>query len=190
MPSLALCVFTKESSSTTAHNASPDSSNIRADTWVRARRPNGFTGPDCGGADAYWNSTRYVFECTVCHKPTSTPSGTIMHRSKLPLQNWFWAADIMATHPPGMSAKPLYRYLGMTCDETAWSLLQRVRRAMVNESRAVLRGTVEADEPLIGGPAKGKTIVGLQGSEQIPGAWTSRSVVVQGGPLSGRTRIK
>jgi transposase-like protein len=55
-----------------------------------------------------------------------------------------------------MSAKQLQRYLGTTSYETAWYLLPRFRRAMVNESRAVLSGTVEADETLIGGPAKGK----------------------------------
>jgi transposase-like protein len=63
---------------------------------------------------------------------------------------------MMATHTPGMSAKQLQRYLGTTSYETAWFLLQRFRRAMVNESRTTLGGTVEADETLIGGPAKGK----------------------------------
>ena len=62
----------------------------------------------------------------------------------------------MATHTPGMSAKQLQRYLGTTSYETAWYLLQRFRRAMVNDSRTLLSGVVEADEALIGGPTKGK----------------------------------
>jgi hypothetical protein len=41
--------------------------------------------------------------------------------------------------------------------ETAWYLLQRFRRAMVNDSRSPLAGVVEADETIVGGPAKGKT---------------------------------
>lgn len=126
------------------------------DYLVRSRWPDGFTCPDCGGEDAYLNSKRYVFECKVCRKQTSPTSGTAMHRSKIPIQDWLWAAYMMATHTPGMSAKQLQRYLGTTSYETAWYLLQRFRRAMVNESRAVLSGTVEADETLIGGPAKGK----------------------------------
>ena len=28
-----------------------------------------------------------------------------MHRSKLPLTTWFWAAHLMATHSNGMSAQ-------------------------------------------------------------------------------------
>lgn len=63
---------------------------------------------------------------------------------------------MMATHTPGMSAKQLQRYLGTTSYQTAWCLLQRFGRAMINESRSTLSGTVEADEALIGGPAKGK----------------------------------
>lgn len=125
------------------------------DDLVRSRGPDGFTCPDCGGEDAYVNAKRYVFECTVCRKQTSPTSGTARHRSKIPIQAWCWAADMRATHTPGMSAKQLQRYLGTTSYDTAWYLLQRCRRAMVNERRAVLRGTVDADATVIGGPAKG-----------------------------------
>ncbi len=79
-----------------------------------------------------------------------------MHQSKIPVQDWVWAAYMVATHTPGLSAKQLQRYLGTSSYTTAWYLLQRFRRAMVNENRTPLRGRVEADETLIGGPAKGK----------------------------------
>lgn len=126
------------------------------DYLVRSRWPDGFVCPGCGAADAYLNSRRYVFECKACRKQTSPTAGTAMHRSKIPIQDWFWSAYMMATHTPGMSAKQLQRYLGTSNYETAWYLLQRFRRAMVNDSRTVLSGSVEADETLIGGPAKGK----------------------------------
>ena len=123
---------------------------------VESRWPDGFVCPICGDDDAYLNSKRFVFECKSCRRQTSPTAGTAMHRSKIPVQDWFWAAYMMATHTPGMSAKQLQRYLGTTSYETAWYLLQRFRRAMVNESRSTLSGTVEADETLVGGPAKGK----------------------------------
>ena len=126
------------------------------DYLVKCRWPEGFVCPSCGGDSAYLNSKRYLFECKGCRKQTSPTAGTAMHRSKIPIQDWFWAAYMMATHTPGMSAKQLQRYLGTTSYETAWYLLQRFRRAMVNEGRTLLSGTVEADETLIGGPAKGK----------------------------------
>jgi hypothetical protein len=40
--------------------------------------------------------------------------------------------------------------------QTAWFLLHRLRRAMVNEVRSKLRGFVEADETIVGGPVRGK----------------------------------
>jgi hypothetical protein len=47
-----------------------------------------------------------------------------MHRSKLPLTVWFWAAHLMATHSNGMSARQLADQLGVTY-KTAWLLTQK-----------------------------------------------------------------
>ena len=44
-----------------------------------------------------------------------------MHRTKLPLTVWFWAAHLMATHSNGMSARQLEDQLGLTY-KTAWLL--------------------------------------------------------------------
>jgi hypothetical protein len=44
---------------------------------------------------------------------------------------WFWAAYLIATHHPGISAKQLQRQLGLSRYETAWLILQELRRAMV-----------------------------------------------------------
>lgn len=83
-------------------------------------------------------------------------AGTIMHRSHLPIQEWFWAAYLVATHTPGVSALQLQRQLGIGDYATAWHMLHRLRKAMVNETRTKLSGLVEADETIVGGPAKGK----------------------------------
>ena len=79
----------------------------------------------------------------------------MLHRTHFPLREWFWAAYLMTTHTPGMSATQLQRQMGCSY-KTAWFLLHRLRRAMVNDARCALRGHIEADEVLIGGPAKGK----------------------------------
>jgi hypothetical protein len=80
---------------------------------------------------------------------------TVMHRSKIPIQEWFWSAYLVATHTPGISAKQLQRQLGISNYETAWYLLQRLGKGMVNENRTPLDGLIEVDETIIGGPAKG-----------------------------------
>ena len=68
-----------------------------------------------------------------------------MHRSKLPLTAWFWAAHLMATHSNGMSARQLEDQLGVTY-KTAWLLTQKLRRSMVDPDREPLEGVVEVDQ--------------------------------------------
>jgi transposase-like protein len=123
---------------------------------VKARWPEGFVCPHCQHAGGWLKEDRFLYRCEQCKRDTSPTAGTAMHRSKIPIQDWFWAAYMVATHTPGLSAKQLQRYLGTSSYETAWYLLQRFRRAMVNDNRSLLNGTVEADETLVGGPAKGK----------------------------------
>lgn len=41
-------------------------------------------------------------------------AGTMMHRTKLPLTAWFWAAHLMTAHSSGMSALQLKGWLGIS----------------------------------------------------------------------------
>ena len=74
-----------------------------------------------------------------------------MHRTRTPLRLCFWAAYLVATHTPGISAKQLQRQLGLSRYETAWLMLQKLRRAMVAPERTPLRGEIEVDEGFVGG---------------------------------------
>jgi hypothetical protein len=94
---------------------------------------------------------RHLWQCTNCAQQTSVTAGTVMHKTHLPLRVWFWAAYLVATHHPGISAKQLQRQLGLSRYETAWLILQKLRRAMVAPERGTLRGEVEVDECWIGG---------------------------------------
>ena len=78
-------------------------------------------------------------------RQTSITAGTVMHRSKLPLRVWFWAAHLMATHSNGMSAVQLGAQLGITY-KTAWLLAQKLRRSMTDPQREPLEGVVEVDQ--------------------------------------------
>ena len=121
------------------------------------RWPDGFVCPVCSGIGGWMREKRFLYICRSCKRETSPMAGTAMHRSKIAIQDWFWAAYMVTTHTPGLSAKQLQRYLGTPSYETAWYLLQRFRRAMISENRTLLSGVVEADETIIGGPAKGKS---------------------------------
>jgi hypothetical protein len=89
---------------------------------------------------------RHLWECAACHVQTSVTAGTVMHGTRTVLRVWFWAAYLVATHHPGISAKRLQRQLGPSRYETAWLILQELRRAMVAPERAPLNGEVEIDE--------------------------------------------
>src|SRR3954452_25492302 len=69
-----------------------------------------------------------------------------MHRTKLPLTVWFWAAHLMATHSNGMSAQQLMGQLGLAAGKTAWLLAQKLRRSMVDPEREPLKGVIEIDQ--------------------------------------------
>jgi len=79
-----------------------------------------------------------------------------MHRSHLPIQEWFWAAYFVSTMTPGISATQLQRQIGIGSYRTAWFMLKRLRQAMINSARTPLVGLVEADETLVGGHSQGQ----------------------------------
>lgn len=111
-----------------------------------SRWPDGFWCPACGGAVAGEQPKRRLWECRACGRQTSVTAGTVMHGTRNPLQLWFWAAYLVATHHPGISAVQLQRQLGISRYETAWLVLHRLRRAMVAPDRELLTGPVEVDE--------------------------------------------
>jgi hypothetical protein len=74
-----------------------------------------------------------------------------MHRAKVPLVEWFWAAWALGQDKRGVSALHLSRLLGRRY-ETVWRLLQKVRAALSeNADASPLLGEVEVDETYPGG---------------------------------------
>ena len=98
------------------------------------RWPDGFLCPRCGHGRAYVVAKRRR-QCTACRHQVSLTAGTILHNTKTPLTQWFWAAYLMTTDTRGVSALFLQRQLGLRRYETAWLMLHKLRRAMVNAAR-------------------------------------------------------
>jgi predicted RNA-binding Zn-ribbon protein involved in translation (DUF1610 family) len=125
--------------------AFPDEASCAAFLFER-RWPDGFVCTACGNARAAALKSRaYTYECYGCGRQTSITAGTAMHRTRLPLTAWFWAAHLMSTHSNGMSARQLEDQLGLTY-RTAWLLAQKLRRSMVDPDREPLEGVVEVDQ--------------------------------------------
>jgi hypothetical protein len=75
---------------------------------------------------ALLKSRAHTYEYLKCGCQTSVTAGTAMHRSKLSLTAWFWAANLMSTHSNGMSARQLEDQLGLTY-KTAWLRHRRLQ---------------------------------------------------------------
>ncbi len=125
--------------------AFPDE-QICAEFLFERRWPEGFICPKCGsGRAVLLRSRAHTYECVDCGRQTSVTAGTVMHRTRLPLNLWFWAAHLMTTHSNGISALQLRAQLHVTY-KTAWLLETKLRRCMVAPDREPLRGVVEIDQ--------------------------------------------
>jgi Transposase zinc-ribbon domain len=110
------------------------------------RWPDGFICQRCGHRRAYELVNQRRRQCAGCRHQVSLTAGTVLHRTKIPLTHWFWAAYLMTTDKRGVSALLLQRQLGLSRYETAWMLLHKLRRTMVNMAREPLHGEVEVDD--------------------------------------------
>ena len=151
-----------------------------------SRWPNGFRCPRCGHQRAYRMLKHRRWRCVECRYQVSLTAGTVLHNTKIPLTVWFWAAYLMTTDKRGISALLLQHQLGLRRYETAWMLLHKLRRAMVNVAREPLYGEVELDDTWVGGPQPG-----LRGSRQLKGRKAAIVLVAveQRGRGSGRIRM-
>jgi transposase-like protein len=151
---------------------------------ARSRWPDGFRCRWCRREEAVVLPGRYLWRCKACGRDTSVTAGTVLHRTRRPLREWFWAAYLMTTHTPGMSALQLQRQLGIGRYETAWTMLQKLRRAMRRPQRERLREKVEVDETFVGHRE------GLRGGRHVGDRVLVVGAVEVPGPASGRIRLE
>lgn len=127
----------------------------------KVRWPDGFACQYCG-----WHGEPYrfpkrssvVLRCRSCGRDTSLTANTVMQRTHTPISIWFWAAYLVSSQTPGMSAVQFQRQLGLKRYETAFQILHKLRVAMVRPDRDRIGGgfPVEVDETWVGGQTRGK----------------------------------
>lgn len=124
------------------------------------RWPDGFACPSCKvvGAPQRIRTRLRVLRCRACLDEASVTAGTVMHATRTPLQAWFWAAYLVTSQTPGMSALQFQRQLGISRYETAFQMLHKLRAAMVRPDRDQIGGehVVEVDEAEVGGQTRGE----------------------------------
>jgi len=106
------------------------------------RWPQGFVCPFCHTRHPHFAPRRYL-TCPHCGNRSSLTTGTLMHGAKKPLREWLLAIWWFSSSPFDVSAKELQRLLGVSCYQTAWTWLQKLRLAMGHADTGRCRGVVE-----------------------------------------------
>lgn len=96
------------------------------DFLFEARWPGGFSCRRCGPADFRWIGTRRI-RCLHCHRNTALTGGTILHGTRKPLRDWFYAAYLIMQG--GANARAIQERLKLTY-KVAWTWAHKLRRLM------------------------------------------------------------
>ena len=153
------------------------------DYLIQLRWPDGFRCPRCSGTKA-WPVRSVLLQCATCGRQSSVMAGTIFQDSRMSLTLWFRAIWWVTSQKTGASALGLQKVMGLGSYRTAWTLLHKIRRAMVRPGRDRLSGRVEIDETYLGGIEEG-----VRGR----GAETKALIVVaaqEDGRRIGRIRLR
>jgi len=135
----------------------------------KIRWPDGFVCGKCAtvGEPFRLSSHPRKLKCRSCQHLESVTADTVMHRSKSSIHVWFWAAYLVATQTPGISALELKKKLGIKRYETAFQILHKLRDTMLRPGRDKIGAEwpIELDVVFVGG----KTRSGVQGkTDQVP----------------------
>lgn len=111
------------------------------------READGLKCPVCGCVHLKWKSYRSQWECKECGHRIGLRAGTVMHSSKLPLSVWFTAIHLMTATKKSFSAKEMQRQLGISCYQTVWEMMHKLRDVMgKRDANYKLKGSIELDD--------------------------------------------
>ncbi len=139
---------------TQPHFTDPDAARVHLEG---IRWPKGPVCPHCGGTERNvllkGKSHRPgLYFCGDCRDPFTVTIGTVFERSKIPLNKWLLANQLICSSKKGISSHQLHRTLGVTY-KTAWFMSHRIREAMRTGGFVTFGeggGNVEDDETYIG----------------------------------------
>ena len=119
------------------------------------RWSSGCVCPKCGSRHAY-RLANGRYQCAECRHQVSVAAGTVLHKTHMPLTQWFLTFYFVCQDKRGISAVQLATMLETTY-KTAWFMLKRIRIAMGQRDEThQLNGVIEFDDSYFGGPTAGK----------------------------------
>ena len=102
--------------------------------------------PYCGALHTSPMKNVRRHRCNACNTSFSVTVRTVFHKTRLPLQKWFLALDLILNAKKGISARQLSHDLRINKD-TAWRISIKIHEAMAQrEQRAFLARLVGMHE--------------------------------------------
>lgn len=137
------------------------------------RWKDGVVCPYCKSDNNYKleHDERLRHHCNNCKKSFSVTVNTIFHNTRLPMQKWFLAISLLTDAKKSISSRQIARHLELPV-KTAYSVSQRIRKALCGSSSPLLKGVVEIDETYVGGKPRNKS------PENKRGRGTKKTMVV------------
>ncbi len=133
-------------------------SEINAVRYLEAVRfRGGLACPRCGVLITRGSGRRWW--CADCRRWFSVTTGTLLERTKVPIETWLSVSWFLVQTKIGASALSVQRMTGVNYS-TAWLLLQKMRAAMDQSGREKLSGVIEFDETYVGGVEHGASLAG------------------------------
>ena len=151
---------------------------------IRARWPDGYRCPRCGGERGHELRCRPKIECADCGHQASATAGTLFHSAKLPLRTLFRLTYMLVMEKSGTNVSAISRQLGISY-RSALGWVQKIRHAMDGREKRKLSGTVEADEIVLGGKAWGQ-----KGRDYAPNKAQVLVMAERKGHKLGRIRLE
>ena len=133
--------------------------------------------PHCGSVDTRECKNRkpMPYRCRDCRDHFSVRTGTVLHRSHIPLRKWAIGIYLWTTSLKGVSSMKLRRDLKIS-QKSAWFMAHRLREVFSGNSFQ-FDGPVEVDETYMGG--KGRNMHKAK-RERLTGRGASDKVAVVG----------
>ena len=105
------------------------------------------TCPHCNSSgEHYWHKKEHRWRCNVCRKKFSVTSMTVFANRQLPLQKLLAAIHLWACGAAGQPALELRRMLKLGGYNTAFTLISKLREALVRGfNTGLISGVVEMD---------------------------------------------
>lgn len=157
--------------------------NSAIDFIVATKYKDGYVCPKCGSVHKGIYHQKYnhrFMYCNNCKSEFSALKGTIFENTHLDLRMWLYAMNLVLVSRKGISALQLKRELGMGSYQSAWRMLQQIRKAMEKEEyKETFEAVVEIDETYVGGkPRKNNDHSDDEDNKPKRGRGTSKTPVI------------